>query len=133
MAVTTTAKTDIINASIKGIDPSWRANATVYIALFTADPTVSGSFSNEATYIGYARVAMAKATDFTTVGDTSSNTSLVQFPQATGGSSLCTHFGICTAVTGGTMLFFAPLGEAVSVVSPIQPQFKTGTLQNKVL
>ena len=133
MAVTTIAKADIINASIKGIDPSWRAGATVYLGLFKADPTVAGSFTNEANYTGYARVALTKATDFTTVGDTSSNTGLVQFPQATGGSSLCTHFGICTALTGGTMLFFGALGEAVSVVSPIKPLFEAGTLQNKVL
>lgn len=131
--VTTTAKADIINGAMKGIDPSWRASATSYLALLTADPTVSGSFASEANYTGYARVAITKATDLTTVGDTTSNTGLVQFPQATGGSSLCTYFAICTALTGGTMLFYAPLGEAVDVKSPIQPQFKTGTLQNKVL
>lgn len=131
--VTTTAKTDIINGAMKGIDPSWRAAATSYLALLTADPTVAGSFASEANYTGYARVAITKATDLTTVGDTTSNTGLVQFPQATGGSSLCTYFAICTAASGGTMLFYAPLGESVDVKSPIQPQFKTGTLQNKVL
>lgn len=133
MAVTTQAKTDIIDATVRGVIPAWMSATTSYLALLTADPTASGSFASEANYTGYARVAIDRDADFTTAGIIASNTNLVQFPQASGGSSLCTYFAICSALTGGTMQFYSPLGESLSVVSPIQPQFKTGTLQNQVL
>jgi hypothetical protein len=51
-----------LKAHLQGTDPSYRAGATQYLALFTGDPGESASLAAEANYTGYARVALTKAT-----------------------------------------------------------------------
>jgi hypothetical protein len=67
-----------------------------FISLHTADPGEAGNQStSEASYTGYARVAVARtAGGWTRTSSTIANTALVQFAQCTGGSSIVTHFGI---------------------------------------
>ena len=102
-----------------------------YISLHTADPGESGSQStNEASYTGYARVAVARsASGFTLVTSTISNAALVQFAQCTGGSNTLTHFGIGTDLSGaGNLIFKGSLTSSLSVSTGIQPQFAAGAL-----
>jgi hypothetical protein len=102
-----------------------------YISLHTADPGESGSQStNEASYTGYARVAVARSVSgFTLVTSTISNAALVQFAQCTGGSNTLTHFGIGTESSGsGNLIFKGSLTSSLSVSTGIQPQFAAGAL-----
>jgi hypothetical protein len=102
-----------------------------YISLHTADPGESGNQStNEASYTGYARVAVARsASGFTLVTSTISNAALVQFAQCTGGSNTLTHFGIGTDLSGaGNLIFKGSLTSSLSVSTGIQPQFAAGAL-----
>lgn len=62
MSLSNTTETAALDCFLRGTDPSYRAGATQYLALFTADPTESASLAAEATYTGYARVALTKAT-----------------------------------------------------------------------
>lgn len=102
-----------------------------YISLHTADPGEAGSqTTNEVAYTSYARVAVARSGGgWTRSVSTVSNTALVQFPQATGGSATATHFGIGTDSSGaGNLLLKGALNSSLSISNGIQPQFAAGAL-----
>ena len=102
-----------------------------YISLHTADPGEAGDQStSEASYTGYARVAVARtAGGWTRTSSTVANTALVQFAQCTGGSSIVTHFGIGTDSTGaGNLLLKGALTSSLSISNGIQPQFAAGAM-----
>lgn len=128
MSMSNTTENDVLKAILQGTDISFRAGANLYLALFTADPTEAGVFTNEATYTGYARVAMPKASSFTDGGSTFTNTNLVQFGQCTAGSNTITHFALCTASTAGQIVVSGALNSALNVSTGIQPQFSSASL-----
>lgn len=128
MSMSNTTENDVLKAILQGTDIGWRTGANVYLALFTADPTEAGVFTNEANYTGYARVLMAKATSFTDGGSTFTNANLVQFGQCTAGSNIITHFAICTADTAGQIIVSGALNSSLSVSTGIQPQFSAASL-----
>lgn len=130
MSMSNTTENDVLKMMLEGTDPSWRAGATVWIALHTADPGEAGSaVTSEATYTSYARVAVTKATGWTDGGSTFSNAALVQFPQCTGGSNAITHFSVVTTTSGaGQILVSGELSATLNVATGIQPQFAIGDL-----
>lgn len=102
-----------------------------YISLHTSDPGEAGDQStNEASYTGYARVAVARtAGGWTRSVSTISNTALVQFAQCTGGSATVTHFGIGTDLSGaGNLILKGALTSSLSISNGIQPQFAAGAM-----
>lgn len=110
--------------------PSYGSN--LYIALHTADPGEAGDqTTSEATYTSYARVAVSRdSSGWTVSGSNSSNTALIQFPQATGGSETITHVSIGTASSGaGQILYSGALNSSRAVSNGIQPQFAASSLQ----
>lgn len=130
MSKSNTTENDILKMVLQGTDPAWRAGATQWLALYTADPGEAGSaVTNEATYTSYARVSRTKATAWTDGGSSFSNASLVQFPKCTGGTNDITHFGIVTTSSGaGQLLYSGALSSTLSVSNNIQPQFGIGDL-----
>ncbi len=75
---------------------------TVYVALFSADPTDTGSFAAEASGGGYARQALTLGAP-SSPGGVSTNSAAVTFPTASAdyfSGSNVTHFAICDAVSG---------------------------------
>jgi hypothetical protein len=107
------------------------AAGSFYIALFTADPTATGSTANEATYTGYARVAVARNSGGFTISSTNvSNTAAITFGECTAGSNTITHFAIMTAISGGDMIIRGALSSslAVSTSSNQIPEFSAGDL-----
>ena len=130
MSMSNTTENDVLKMMLQGTDPSWRADATQWIALHTADPGEAGSaVTSEATYTSYARVAVIKATGWTDGGSTFSNAALVQFPQCTGGSNAITHFSVVTSSSGaGQILVSGALSATLNVATGIQPQFAIGEL-----
>ena len=130
MSASNTMENDLLKMICQGADPSWRAAATGYWALFTADPTESGSLANECTYTSYARVAQTKATAWTDGGSTFSNAALVQWPQCTGGTNTATHFAWVSSASGATdYMVSGALGSSLSISNGIQPQAAIGQLQ----
>lgn len=130
MSKSNTTENDILKMVLQGTDPSWRAGASQYLALYTADPGEAGTaITSEATYTSYARVAVTKATAWTDGGSSFSNAALVQFPKCTGGTNDITHFGIVTTASGaGQLLYSGSLSSTLSVSNNIQPQFGIGDL-----
>jgi hypothetical protein len=115
---------------LQGTDPSYRAGATQYLALFTSDPGETASLAAEANYTGYARVALTKASAWTDGGSSFTNAALVQFGQCTAGSSTCTHFAVVDTSSGGvTQMISGALTPTLAVTAGIQPQFAIGDLE----
>lgn len=115
---------------VGGLQPSSTAG-NLYVSLHTADPGEAGNQStSEATYTGYARVAVARSSaGWTVSGNSVSNTALVQFGLCSAGSSVVTHFAIGTASSGaGSILLSGALSSTLSVNVGIQPQFSAGQL-----
>lgn len=109
---------------------SFTMPATVYLALFTADPTDAGSLANEVIGgIGYARVAITSimgAANATT--GTSTNAGAINFGTATADWGTVTHAAVLDASTGGNMLMKGPLGSARTFASGDSAQFAPGQL-----
>ena len=128
MSMSNTAEHKVLKALLQGTDIDFRASANLYLALFTADPTESGVFTNEATFTGYSRVAVAKASGWTDGGSTFTNASLIQFPQCTAGNNTITHFALCTLASGGEIVVSGALNASLNISSGIQAQFSAGSL-----
>lgn len=105
-----------------GAATAYTQPATVYVSLHTADPTKTGSVTNEISGGAYARQAITFGT-ITTVGtgDTSvehAENALITFPQASANWGTATHVGIHDAATGsGNMLAFGPLTASKTIGS----------------
>lgn len=66
MSKSNTTENDVLKAILQGTDPSWRAGANLYLALYTADPGEAGTaITNETAYTNYARQTIVKATGWT--------------------------------------------------------------------
>jgi hypothetical protein len=85
---------------------AYTAPSTLYLSLHTANPDEDGSGAEVSTTgTAYARQTVA----FTTSGNTTSNTSAVEYPTATANFGTVTHVGVYDAATGGNLLCYAAL------------------------
>ena len=130
MSKSNTTENDILKCVLQGTDPSWRAGATLYLALYTADPGEAGTaITNETAYTNYARVALTKASAWTDGGSSFTNATLLQFPQCGVTGATITHVAIVTTASGtGQILYSGALNSSLSVANLIQPQFAIGAL-----
>lgn len=130
MSFSNAAETAILNQIFKGTALPWNSNTDLYIALYTADPAETGTaVTNEATYGGYARIVLTRASDFTVSGNQVSNANLEQFAQCTSGSNTITHAAIVDSASGaGNIIVKAPLNTSIPVSTGIQPQFAANAL-----
>jgi len=129
MSFTNAAKTAVLDQVFKGTALPWDANTTLYLALFTADPGAAGSIASEATYTGYARVPLTRASDITVSGSSMSNTNLEQFDPCTGGSNTITYAAIVTDASGATtMISRAALTSSILVSDGVVPQFAAASI-----
>lgn len=130
MSFSNTAETAINTYIFVGTAVSWAGNTDLWLALHTADPGEAGSaVTNEATYGGYSRVTLTRASDLTVSGATVENANLEQFPVCTSGTNTITHVSIVTSSAGaGTIIVSGALNSSVNVATGIQPQFAAGAL-----
>lgn len=129
MSLSNTTELAALAIFLTGTDPAYRASPTQYLALFTADPGEAGSLAAEATYTGYARVALTKATAWNTAGNPFANAALVQFGACTAGTSAITHFAVVDTASGAVaMMITGALAATLNVSAGIQPQFAAGAL-----
>lgn len=107
---------------------------SLYVSLHTADPGEAGTqATNEISYTGYARVAVARNSGgWTVTGNTVSNTAAVTFGACTAGSGTATHFGIGLEVSGATELLaygtISSPGGGLAISAGITPEFAIGAL-----
>lgn len=99
----------LINATLR--NTSYSSPATVYVGLFTSDPTDAGS-GTEVSGNAYARQSAsfgAPSNGASTIG------SAIEFPQATGSWGTVTHFGIFDALTSGNLLYHGQLTASKAI------------------
>jgi hypothetical protein len=129
MSLSNTTELAALAMFLQGSDPAYRAGATQYLALFTADPTESASLAAEANYTGYARVPLTKASAWTGGGNPFTNAALIQFGACTAGSNAITHFAVVDTASGAvSMMISGALSSTLNVSAGIQPQFAAGAL-----
>lgn len=104
----------------------------VWVALHTSDPGDTGTQgSNEASYTGYTRVAVARTTGgWTIVSGSASPVADVTFGQATSTStSTITHasIGVTSASTGGAIIASGTVSPNINISQNVTPNLTTGS------
>jgi hypothetical protein len=109
----------LINATLR--NTSYTSPATVYVGLFTSDPTDAGS-GTEVSGGSYARTSVTFGAPSNGV---TTNSAAVEFPQATGSWGTVGWIGIHDAATSGNLLYHTALD--VSKVIDTGDIFKIST------
>ncbi len=114
----------LINVTLR--NTTYTAPATVYVSLWTSDPTDAGSGTEVSTSgTSYARQSV-------TFGAPSSgaslNTTAVEFPQATASYGTVGWIGINDAITGGNLLYHTALDTAKAIDTGDIFKISTGNL-----
>jgi hypothetical protein len=101
----------LINATLR--NTSYTSPATVYLALYTSDPTDADS-GTEVSGGSYARQSITFGAPSNGV---STNSAAIEFPQSTGSWGTITHIGIRDALTTGNLLYHTPLDVSKTISS----------------
>ena len=101
----------LINAVLR--NTTYTSPATVYVSLWTTDPTDAGS-GNEVSGGSYARTSVTFASPSNGV---TSNSADVTFPQATASWGTVAYIGLNDASTSGNLLFHTPLDTSKTIDS----------------
>jgi len=101
----------LINAVLR--NTSYTSPATVYVSLYTSDPTDADS-GTEVSGGSYARTSVTFGAPSNGV---STNSADVTFPTATASWGTVTHIGIHDASTSGNLLFHTPLDTSKTIDS----------------
>jgi hypothetical protein len=112
----------LINATLR--NTSYTSPSTVYVGLFTSDPTDAGS-GNEVSGGSYAREAMTFGAPS---NGASVNSAAVEFDQATGNWGTITHFAIFDALTTGNMLYHGALTASKTIETGDVFKFATSSV-----
>jgi hypothetical protein len=112
----------LINATLR--NTSYTSPTTVYVALYTSDPTDADS-GTECSGTSYARQAVTFGAPSNGV---STNSAAVEFPQAGGSWGTITHIGIRDASTSGNLLYHTALDASKTIETGDVFKIATGSL-----
>lgn len=104
---------------------------SLYVSLHTADPGEAGTqTTNEISYTGYARVAVARTSGgFTVSGNSVNLAANVEFGTMTAGAGgTVTHWGIGTAASGaGKILYSGTVTPNLAIANGSTPRLTTSS------
>jgi len=112
----------IINHFLRNTPTS--SPSAVYLALYTSDPTDADT-GTEVSGGSYARQAITFSAPS---NGSTSNSSTITFPTATGNWGTITHIGIRDASSGGNLLFYGPLATSKTITTGDQFIVNSGNL-----
>jgi len=112
----------LINATLR--NTTYTSVATVYVSLWTSDPTDAGS-GTEVSGGSYARTAVTFAAPS---NGASTNSADVTFPTATASWGTVGWIGINDAASSGNLLYHSPLDTAKAIDSGDIFKISTGNL-----
>jgi len=112
----------LINATLR--NTSYTSPATVYVGLYTSDPTDANS-GTEVSGGSYARTAVTFGAPSDGV---TTNSAAVEFPQATGSWGTVAYIGILDAATTGNLLYHTALDVSKTIASGDIFKIATGSL-----
>ena len=101
----------LINATLR--NTSYTSPATVYLALYTSDPTDADA-GTEVSGNAYVRQAITFGAPSDGV---STNSAAIEFPQATGSWGTVSYIGIRDASSAGNLLFHSPLDASKAIAT----------------
>jgi hypothetical protein len=101
----------LINATLRAT--SFTSPATVYLALYTSDPTDADS-GTECSGSGYARQSITFGAPANGV---STNSAAIEYAQAGGSWGTISHIGIRDAVTAGNLLYHSALDASKTIAT----------------
>jgi len=139
MSKTNTWENDLLLLVFNNTDASLIGDATglrgsttagsLYVSLHTADPGEAGTqTTSEATFTGYARVAVARGAAWTVAANAVVPTASIDFPACTGGTNTITHFGVGTSSTGaGKLLYKGAVTPNIAVASGVTARLTTAS------
>jgi len=99
----------LINATLR--NTSYTSPATVYVALYTSDPTDADT-GTEVSGNGYARQSVTFGAPS---NGASTNSAAVEFPQATGSWGTVAYIGLRDASSGGNLLYHTVLDASKTI------------------
>jgi hypothetical protein len=120
--ISTYLENALINATLR--NTTYTSVATVYVSLWTSDPTDAGS-GTEVSGGSYARTAVTFGAPSSGV---STNSGDVTFPTATGTWGTVGWIGINDASTSGNLLYHTPLDVSKAITSGDVFKIATGNL-----
>ena len=145
MSMSNASETNLLNLLFNNVDwpnvgdaAGLQNSATAgsfYVALHSSDPGDAGNqTTNEVSYTGYGRVAVARSgAGFTVAGAQVSNAATVQFGECTAGTATATHFSVGLLSSGaGDILYSGALSASRSISAGITPLFNSGALQGVI-
>jgi len=103
---------------------SYTSPTTVYVGLFTADPTDAGT-GTEVSGGSYARQILSVTT---ATGGIVTSSADVTFPQATASWGTVSHIGLLDALSSGNLLMHTPLTTSRAIESGDILKISTGNL-----
>ncbi len=114
---------------------TWAKPTSVWVALFTADPTDAGTGA-EVAGGGYARQAVSCAdANWTFSADDGSgnsqitNANVITYANPTVNQGTITHWATMSAATAGTVLHHGPLTTSINATAgSVGPSFQVGAL-----
>jgi hypothetical protein len=101
----------LVNVTLR--NTAYTAPTTVYLALYTTDPTDADT-GTECSGTAYARQSItfgAPSNGATT------NSAVIEFPQAGNSWGTITHVGIRDALTAGNLLYHTPLDASKAIAT----------------
>jgi len=126
---------NIVETTLRGA--AFPVPASVYVAMFTADPTDANVTANEvqvSNWPAYARQDAANggliATGWTAPSNgVSTNAKVITFPINNGtGNVTATHLGLYDAASGGNLIYHAPLVSPKTLLPGDVISFSIGSL-----
>ena len=112
----------LINATLRAT--TYTSPATVYVSLWTTDPTDAGS-GTEVSGGSYARTSVTFGAPSNGV---TTNSAAVEFPQATASWGTVAYFGINDASTGGNLLYHSPVTTSKTIDTGDIFKFASGSI-----
>jgi hypothetical protein len=112
----------LINVTLRAT--SYTAPTTVYLALYTTDPTDADT-GTECSGTSYARQAITFGAPS---NGASTNSAAIEFPQAGGAWGTITHIGIRDASTAGNLLYHSPLDASKTIATGDVFRIASGSL-----
>ena len=112
----------LINVTLRAT--SYTAPTTVYVALYTSDPTDADT-GTECSGTSYARQSVTFSSPS---NGATSNSAAVEFPQAGGSWGTITHIGLRDASTAGNLLYHTALDASKTIATGDVFRIATGSL-----
>lgn len=138
MSATNTLETGLLNLIFRNQDlanigdaaglQNSATDGSLFVGLMTGVTDGEAGTVTEANYTGYARVGVSRTNGWTVTGNGVDNAAAITFGACTAGSNTVTHFGIWTALTGGTLLFWGTLTASLAISAGITPEIAIGAL-----